>query len=195
MPRLLNLFIVTLPLWAYASAADPVVRLLPGDVAPAFSAVDDRDKVWNSADHVGKSVLVVFFYPADMTNVCTKQACSFRDQYKAFKSEGVQVIGVSGDSVRNHQLFKKTHDLSFPLLADVKGEVAKAFGVPTRSGGEITRVVNGKQQKLVRGVTARRWTYVIGLDGRIISRNTDVQPGSDGRVVLDVVRQLATSNP
>ena len=136
----------------------------------------------------------VYFYPADLTSVCTSQACSFRDQHAALEREGVKVVGISGDSVKTHKLFKKTHSLEFPLLSDSEGRVADRFGVPTRRGGKITRVIDGRQQILTRGVTARRWTFVIGLDGRIVTRNTNVEPANDGRQVLNLVRQLTASN-
>ncbi|WP_077023595.1 peroxiredoxin [Fuerstiella marisgermanici] len=177
------------PLWA----KNPPVSLREGDAAPVFSGVDDKGNEWNSSDYIGRNVVVVYFYPADMTSVCTRQACSFRDQSEELGQAGIKVVGVSGDSVKNHQLFKKAHSLNFPLLADVDGSIAKAFGVPVRDGGEITRVVDGKQKKLVRGVTARRWTFVIGLDGTIMNRNTDVQAATDGKSVLKLVRHLTAS--
>jgi peroxiredoxin Q/BCP len=174
-------------------ADTPVASLRAGDKAPSFTAVDDRGKPWNSADYVGKQVVVVYFYPADLTRQCTQQACSFRDRQQQLKAAGITVVGVSGDSVNNHRLFKSLHTLNYPLLADPEGRVAKAFGVPIRAGGEITRIVGGRQKKLKRGVTAHRWTFVIGLDGRIVSRNTDVRAESDGESVLNVVRQLTAS--
>ncbi|HTN01054.1 MAG TPA: peroxiredoxin, partial [Planctomycetaceae bacterium] len=102
---------------ASVQAAD--VDLKVGDAAPKFEVQDDSGKAWSSADHFGKKIVVVYFYPADMTGGCTKQACGFRDDMKTLTEMGVEVVGVSGDSVRNHQLFKKAHDLNFPLLADV----------------------------------------------------------------------------
>src|SRR5207248_828273 len=109
-----------------------------GDPAPKFESIDDTGKAWKSADFVGKKVLVVYFYPADMTGGCTKQACGFRDDMKKLADKGVEVVGVSGDSVENHKFFKEFHKLNFTLLADEKGEVAKAFGVPVTPGGTIT---------------------------------------------------------
>src|SRR5581483_1290619 len=90
---------------------------------------------WKSSDHVGKKILVVYFYPADLTSGCTKQACGFRDDMKKLTEKGVEVVGVSGDSVKNHQIFKKVHDLNFTLLADEDGSIAKKFGVPVGKGG------------------------------------------------------------
>ena len=100
---------------ATVQAADKKTDLKVGDAAPEFQAKDDQGKVWKSSDVVGKKILVVYFYPADMTGGCTKQACGFRDDMKKLEDKGVVVVGVSGDSVRNHQLFKKAEHLNFTL--------------------------------------------------------------------------------
>ncbi|MCP4787418.1 MAG: peroxiredoxin [Fuerstiella sp.] len=186
-------FIVLLLTPAICLAENPYVSLNEGALAPKFEAHDDRGNLWRSSDHIGKSMLVVYFYPADMTVGCTAQACGFRDQLKDLKQAGVTVVGISGDSSGNHKLFKKAHSLNFPLLADEDGKVAHAFGVPVRGGGRITRIIQGRQQKLVRGVTAQRWTFVIDRDGRIVRRKTDVKAPADGKSVLTFVRQLTAS--
>ena len=108
-----------------------------GQKAPAFEATDDQGQPWKSSDHVGKGVLVVYFYPAAMTGGCTKQACGFRDDMKALKDKGVEVVG--GQRRRGQQSSsssKRCIDLNFTLLSDEKGEVAKAFGVPLKAGGD-----------------------------------------------------------
>jgi peroxiredoxin Q/BCP len=163
-----------------------------GDKAPAFEAVDDQGHPWNSADHVGKGVLVVYFYPADLTGGCTKQACGFRDDMKVLTEKGVEVVGVSGDSVANHQLFKKVKELNFTLLADEKGEVAKAFGVPTKTGGTFKyKTTDGETHVLKRGVSAARWTFVIDKQGKIAVKETDVKkPGEDAKAVAAAVDAL-----
>ncbi|MEO2016041.1 MAG: peroxiredoxin [Fuerstiella sp.] len=186
-------FITVLLLPTICLAENPYVSLNEGALAPQFEAHDDRGKLWRSSDHIGKTMLVVYFYPADMTVGCTAQACGFRDQLEELKQAGVTVVGVSGDSSGNHKLFKKAHSLNFPLLADEDGKVAQAFGVPVRGGGRITRVIQGRQEKLVRGVTAQRWTFVIDRDGRIVHRKTDVKAHGDGKSVLKFVRQLTVS--
>ncbi len=186
-------FITVLLLPTICLAENPYVSLNEGALAPQFEAHDDRGKLWRSSDHIGKTMLVVYFYPADMTVGCTAQACGFRDQLDELKQAGVTVVGVSGDSSGNHKLFKKAHSLNFPLLADEDGKVAQAFGVPVRGGGRITRVIQGRQEKLVRGVTAQRWTFVIDRDGRIVHRKTDVKAHGDGKSVLKFVRQLTVS--
>lgn len=171
---------------AMASGADLEV----GDPSPAFQALDDHGKEWKSSDHVGKKVLVVYFYPADLTGGCTKQACGFRDDMKKLADLGVEVVGVSGDSVENHQLFKDVHDLNFTLLADEDGSVAKAFGVPVGPGGSIKRKIDGEEKTLTRGVTAKRWTFVIDESGKIALKNTEVKAADDSQAVMNAVKDL-----
>jgi peroxiredoxin Q/BCP len=161
-----------------------------GDAAPSFSSTDDQGKPWKSTDYVGKKILVVYFYPADMTSGCTRQACGFRDDMKKLQDQGVEVVGVSGDAVRNHQIFKKVHNLNFTLLADEDGSVAKAFGVPLGPAGEVKQVIDGKEEVLKRGCTARRWTFVIDKQGKIASKDTEVKAAEDSKKILDVVQKL-----
>lgn len=162
-----------------------------GDAAPAFQAKDDLGEVWNSADHVGKKIVVVYFYPAAMTGGCTKQACNYRDVKQELADLGAEVIGVSGDTPEGQALFKRAHGLNFTLLADEDGAVARAFGVPVKKGGSIQRTVDEQEVTLSRGVTAKRWTFVIDKPGKIAFKNTTVQAATDGDAVLDVVKRLA----
>ncbi len=180
------LALAALAMTQLASAADVKV----GDPAPEFSSTDDQGKPWKSTDYVGKKILVVYFYPADMTGGCTKQACGFRDDMKKLQDQGVEVVGVSGDAVRNHQLFKKVHNLNFTLLADEDGSVAKALGVPVGEGKELTVKVDGKDEIFKRGVTAKRWTFVIDKQGKIASKNTEVNAAEDSKKILTVVEGL-----
>lgn len=162
-----------------------------GDAAPKFSAQADTGDEWKSEDHVGKRVLVVYFYPADLTGGCTRQACKFRDDLSSLTDLGVEVVGVSGDTVENHKVFKQAHQLNYTLLADVKGEVAHAFGVPVSLGEKsVTVNVNGKDVTLTRLATAKRWTFVIDRDGKIIYKNENVKPDQDSSEVAEVVRSL-----
>lgn len=178
---------------SHSFAENPSVSLEQGDLAPKLKAVDDTGRIWDSSAHIGKNVVVVFFYPADLTSGCTAQACGFQKHLADLKAAGADVVGVSGDSVTNHQLFKQAHSLSFPLLADEDGKVAEAFGVPVRGGGKITRLVRGQQKQLTRGVTAQRWTFVIGRNGTIIHKDTAVNAAGNSQSVLKVIRQLTAS--
>ena len=71
----------------------------------------------------------VYFYPKDETYGCTKEACSFRDQYEDFVAAGAEVIGISRDDAASHASFKQHHRLPFTLLSDPGGKVAQAWGV------------------------------------------------------------------
>src|SRR5438477_11440715 len=81
---------------------DETIALTVGDAAPAFEARTDEDKTWASADHFGKKWVVLYFYPGDFTPGCTAQANAFRDAMTKLTEKGVEVVGVSGDSVKTH---------------------------------------------------------------------------------------------
>ena len=161
-----------------------------GDPAPVFESTDDQGNPWKSTDHVGKKVLVVYFYPADLTGGCTMQACGYRDDMKKLADKGVEVVGVSGDSVENHQKFKKAKDLNFTLLADEDGAVAKRFGVPVGPGGDAkVKDADGNEIVLKQGVRAQRWTFVIGKDGKVIYKNPKVAAAKDSKQILEVIEK------
>ena len=171
-------------LMAFASAAhaEESVDLKVGDAAPTFEAKIDTGEAWSSKDFADK-VLVVYFYPADLTGGCTKQACAYRDDRDSLAAQGVEVVGVSGDLVSALALFKQAENLNFTLLSDPDGAVAKKFGVPTGKGGKIEREVDGKTHTLERGVTSKRWTFVI-KDGKIVYKNSQVNAAGDSKAIL-----------
>lgn len=106
--------------------------------------------------------------------------------------KNVEVLGVSGDAVKNQQLFKAIHKLTFTLLADENGSVAKKFGVPLGKGGEFkTKDLEGKEVVLKRGVTANRWTFVIDKDGNIAFKNIKVNAAEDSKSVLAAIEKLS----
>jgi thioredoxin-dependent peroxiredoxin len=99
----------------------------PGTKAPSFTlAADDGSKV-KLSDLKGSPV-VLYFYPADDTPGCTKEACAFRDRSAELKKLGAKVYGVSPDDVASHVKFKSKYKLNFPLLADPDHAVAEKFG-------------------------------------------------------------------
>jgi peroxiredoxin Q/BCP len=132
-----------------------------GDTAPLFEGKDQDGKTWKLSDHVGKHVVLLYFYPKDDTPGCTKQACGLRDRMGDLKKDAVEVIGVSFDSAASHQKFREKHSLNFPLIADTDGRVADAYGVRREPGRNM----------------ARRVSFLIGKDGRIL-HVTDV-PSAD----------------
>jgi len=169
------------------------LKVKVGDTAPSFESVDDSGKTFKSSDVVGKKILVLYFYPADFTGGCTAQACGFRDEIEKLKSAGVMVVGVSGDSVATHMLFKGYHKLSFPLLADEKGDLAKLFGVPVGKGGESpTIAANGDKGKAPRGVTIQRYTVVIDKAGKVAAADQVTKAGDDAKRIAEMVKKLDT---
>jgi len=168
------------------------VKLEVGSAAPEFTVKDDSGADWKSTDHFGKKIVVVYFYPADLTGGCTKQACGFRDDMAKLQGEGVEVVGVSGDSVANHQIFKKDRSLNFALLADETGEVAQKFGVPVEVAVKTANVKtsDGKEISLTRSATAKRWTFIVGKDGKIAYKNTMVAAADDSKAIAEAVAKL-----
>ena len=116
------------------SASEPILKV--GDVAPAFECLDADGQTWNSKSLIGKQMLVVFFYPSDFASCCTKQATLYQQQLSEMDKAGVAVVGVSGDQVSPHLLFKATFKLNFHLLPDAQGHATGKNGVPLRAGGK-----------------------------------------------------------
>lgn len=138
-----------------------------GDTAPDFTAKDTHGNTVKLSDYAGQAV-VMYFYPKDDTPGCTKQACSFRDNYEQYTSKGIPVFGVSMDDEASHQRFTEKFNLPFPLLADTDGAITKAYDV---DGGGY----------------AKRVTYVIGKDGKIAQVFTTIQTDTHA---TDVLQQL-----
>jgi peroxiredoxin Q/BCP len=171
-----------------AGADDKAVDLKVGDKAPAFETRSDDDATWESSEHFGKKWVVVYFYPGDFTPGCTAQAKAFRDAMHKLTEKGVEVVGVSGDSVDTHALFKKAQKLNFTLLSDEDGAIAKKFGVPLGKGAKFNaKDADGKPIQITRAVTAARWTFVIGKDGKIAYKNTKVTPTLDAKAITEFI--------
>jgi len=137
-----------LSLWGLSvvGQASKKKELSVGDPVPAFSLPDQDGKLFNSSEHLGKSSLVIFFYPKDESMVCTKEACSFRDRYADLVKTGAILIGINGGSVESHKHFQTRDKLPYPLLSDSGNKVISLFGVPKQffMTGRKTFVANKK---------------------------------------------------
>jgi peroxiredoxin Q/BCP len=102
--------------------------LKAGDKAPAFTAQDQQGNTVKLSNYKGKKV-VLYFYPKDDTPGCTKEACNFRDNYSLLKKKGIEVIGISTDSVKSHGKFVEKYELPFNLVADEEKQIVEAYGV------------------------------------------------------------------
>jgi thioredoxin-dependent peroxiredoxin len=167
------------------------MTLKVGDKAPSFEAVDDQGKTWNSSEHIGKKIIVLYFFPAALTGGWTLQACGFRDETENL-GKGVEVVGVSGDAVENQKLFKSDKSLNFTLLSDEKGQLAQKFGIPTKPGGVFKyKDDSGKVHELKRGVTISRYTVIIDRSGTIAAIDpVPGNPSGDAKRVAEIVRGL-----
>lgn len=120
-------------------------RIEVGDKVPYFRLYNQDGKGIDIANYIGKP-MVIYFYPKDDTPGCTKEACSFRDEYHHFSKAGITVFGISADSVESHKKFKSKYRLPFDLLSDKNNQVRKAFGVePDLFGlipGRVTFVID-----------------------------------------------------
>jgi peroxiredoxin Q/BCP len=99
-----------------------------GAKAPQFKGVDQHGNTVSIADFKGKK-LVLYFYPKDDTTGCTAQACNLRDNYKALLKKGLQVLGVSVDSVKSHEKFIEKYDLPFSLIADEDKKIVDKYNL------------------------------------------------------------------
>ena len=113
--------------------------------APDFELPDAAGKPVRLSQYCGKKAVVVYFYPKDDTSICTKQACSFRDNFARFEGAGAVILGISDDSVASHAAFAAKYGLPFLLLSDRGGRVRKLFGVAKKFGilpGRVTFVID-----------------------------------------------------
>jgi peroxiredoxin Q/BCP len=126
-----------------------------GKPAPAFTLTDADGKTVSLKDYAGKHV-ILYFYPKDDTPGCTKEACGFRDDWKALQKANAVVLGVSADGAASHQKFRSKYKLPFPLLSDTDRKVMEKYG----AYGEKT--MYGKKT-----VGVIRSTVWIGPDGKV----------------------------
>jgi peroxiredoxin Q/BCP len=110
-----------------------------GDPAPDFELPGTGERTYRLSDRRGNWVILAF-YPGDFTPVCTRQFCSYRDGNDRLNELGVEVIGISPQSVDSHERFTREHGLTVPLLADRDREVIRAYGVSV-PGGLVRRSI------------------------------------------------------
>ncbi|MBN2173281.1 MAG: peroxiredoxin [Bacteroidales bacterium] len=108
-----------------------------GSTIPSFTLPDQNGKPFSIDSVLGKKNLVLYFYPKDDSPGCTKQACSFRDQFEVFADADALVIGISGQSVESHKEFADKYNLPFTMLSDEGDKLRKQFGVPVNFLGLI----------------------------------------------------------
>ncbi|HEU4653806.1 MAG TPA: peroxiredoxin [Steroidobacteraceae bacterium] len=164
--------------WAIVAGAD-VPRI--GSPAPEFKLQDQNGKWHELKDYRGKWI-VLYFYPKDQTPGCTEEACDFTDNIFGFRDAGAVVLGISVDDVASHkrfeQVLKEKHQrtLPFTLLADPSKQTARTYGVLKNYLGAME--------------LARRETFLIDPDGRIVKYYPDVEPKGHSQAVLKDLQEL-----
>jgi peroxiredoxin Q/BCP len=149
-----------------------------GMMAPDFELLDDGGVPRRLSGYRGKP-LVLYFYPADDTPGCTREACNFRDDYSAYVEAGITILGVSPDTVQAHVKFKNKYGLPFPLLADVNHKVCAQYGVL------------GRKQMMGRSYDGvLRTTFIIDRTGRIVRVFEKVRPSEHSAEVLATLRPM-----
>ncbi len=162
--------------WLAASVAQAAEKSPPvGSAAPDFKLQDQNGKWHELKNYRGKWV-ALYFYPKDRTSGCTTQACEFRDNVFAFRDADAVILGVSVDDVESHKEFSEKHGLPFPLLADDKKAVARQYGVLKRFLGTIE--------------LARRDTFLIDPEGKVVRHYEDVNPKGHSQLVLKDIKEL-----
>jgi peroxiredoxin Q/BCP len=143
-----------------------MTKLAAGDKAPGFSLPDEDGAMVSLSDFAGKKV-VIYFYPADDTPGCTKEACQFNDLLGSFAGAETEVIGISPNSAASHQRFRAKYGLSFHLLVDADRAVMTAYGAYGEKvlyGKHTVGVIRSTFLVAEDGTVARAW-YNVRADG------------------------------
>ena len=148
------------------AAKGPDAPLPAGSPLPDLVGLDQNGQPVRLKALQGKPLLV-FFYPKAGTPGCTKEACAFRDVWQKYESAGVQVVGVSHDSVADQAAFSREHGFKFPLVSDSEGRWGQAFGVPLRVWKFYSRI-----------------SFLFGRNGVVAKTYLDVDPGVHASQVL-----------
>lgn len=170
-PALLLLAMNLFSLFAHGASVEPLALGVP---APQLVAKNQDGKDVVFADVYSKGMTLVYFYPKAETPGCTAEACSLRDAYEGLHAKGLQILGVSKDTVEAQKKFQENRKLPFTLIADPEGKVAEAFHVP------LIPVI---------GVTKRQ-SFII-KDGKIAWSSLSAQTGGAAQEVQKALDTLA----
>lgn len=156
-----------------------MVKLNVGNKIPQFELYNQFGKLFSIDSVIGKKNLVIYFYPKDDTPGCTKEACSFRDQFEVFEEADAIIIGISKQSLESHEAFAKKHRLNYTLLSDTGNKVRKLFGVPTN----------------LFGLLPGRVTYIVNKNGEIIFIfNSQADTEKHVSEALRILQELSYTN-
>jgi peroxiredoxin Q/BCP len=143
-----------------------------GDQAPDFTLKSDNNTSVSLSNFHGR-VVVLYFYPKDFTTGCTKEACAFRDDFAEFRRRDIAIIGISYDKPEEHEKFKMGYNLPFILLSDEDKQVSKMYGADGL-------------------LVAKRVTYIIDKDGKIVAIYPKVDVNSHSKEILEFITSRMT---
>ena len=171
----LFLFYFNFHSYSQSNNTNSMDKINVGSQIPAFTLKDQNGKIFDIDSVKGKKNLVIYFYPKDDSPGCTKEACSFRDQFEVFNEADALIIGISGQSVESHKKFADKYRLSYTLLSDEGNKVRKQFGVPTN----------------FLGLLPGRVTYVVDKTGKVIYLfNSQIQATKHVDEALTILKGL-----
>jgi len=152
-----------------------LLALRPGDPAPDFTLPASDGRQYTLSEFRGRKIVVIAWFPKAFTGGCTLECRSLGAHHAVLNRPGVQVFGASVDAVATNAEFAGALDLGYPILSDPSRQVARAYGVLGASG------------------FASRWTFYIGLDGRILDIDKHVRTASHGHDVAARLTALGIS--
>lgn len=159
----------------FDAKTEKMKKIEVGSQVPLFELKDQNGELFKIGEVLGKKNLVIYFYPKDDSPGCTKEACSFRDQFEVFADADAIIIGISAQSEESHFEFAEKYRLNYTLLSDTGNKVRKLFGVPSSFFG------------LIPG----RVTYVVNKEGKIeYLFNSQIQAEKHVDEALRILQEL-----
>ena len=159
----------------FSQNSEKMNKIEVGSKIPLFELSDQHGNQFNIENILGQNNLVIYFYPKDDSPGCTKEACSFRDQFEVFADANAMIIGISAQSVKSHLDFAEKHRLNYTLLSDEDNKVRKLFGVPSSFFG------------LIPG----RVTYIVNKKGEVVYLfNSQIQASKHVDKALRIIKEM-----
>jgi peroxiredoxin Q/BCP len=169
----MRMLAMAMAVFGFAGSALAAGMLKPGDAFPAWKLTDQAGQEVSSTELAGTTYLL-YFFPKAMTPGCTKEGCALRDNYAGFEKAGVQILGVSFDAPATNAKFVKKDRFPFRLLSDTNKTLAVAVGAADSP----------------HRLWARRISYLVGPDGKVLEAYPDVNPGTHASQVLADLAKL-----
>jgi thioredoxin-dependent peroxiredoxin len=171
----LSVYVLLFSIYAFTSPEKNMKKIEVGSQVPEFSLADQNGSSFSISSVLKKKNLVIYFYPKDDSPGCTKEACSFRDQFEVFNEADAMIIGISGQSVASHKKFADKYHLNYTLLSDEGDNVRHLFGVPVN----------------FLGLLPGRVTYIVDKTGKVVYIfNSQTQAEKHVEEALKILKSL-----